>query len=686
MDSQVQPEMSSQGSAGDPALREMPPPAVAGTRHRSSEGCWTCRLRRKKCDEVRPVCAGCAALEIDCLYSDAKPDWMDNGELQKRKADAIKADVRRRAVWRRERRYMHSIENGTTDIRMTTGDEGEHVYSFTATSAALASIDEPGTDPAIRVDSTSDSSTPPGYTPASSIDGTPSASAGAPALATLASSTYEAAGTSSLPALGTDDSWDDGKPTLDQPNLGRENDLTFVMMYLDYVFPFLFPFYNPPILSSGRGWLLVLLTKSKALFHSAFSLATYYFSTVVKNEAVHHSGTCLERSAEMLQKQQELSLRELQKDVEEINRRGVVGYLPESVRLMASIVQLLCFDVAISSTGGSWPMHLEAAVVLFGQIMAHHGRSPADGTPSWYLVLHQLGPVTHLGGPTRTRPHFPDQAALRFYTAVLLFFDVIASTSLCQPPRLSEYHPHLLVLPSCGDLPTVTAVGPDDDQYPLFELDEFVGIQNWVVLALAQISTLAAWKRDATAAKKLSVVELVARARPIEQVLCHRLASELEGGAGCAAAAAAALRPVVAGGLFPEPVPPQYSGALSLVWGHATLLYLHVVVNGWQPEADPVRKSVDAVLEALKTLPLAACLRVAAWPFCVAGCLARRDQEDEFRALVVRIGGLEMFGSIKEGLNTMEAVWVRRDTIEASGGDWDFGMCFNVLGHGAFLI
>ena len=34
---------------------------AGGTRSRL--GCWTCRLRRKKCDERRPACANCDSLE-----------------------------------------------------------------------------------------------------------------------------------------------------------------------------------------------------------------------------------------------------------------------------------------------------------------------------------------------------------------------------------------------------------------------------------------------------------------------------------------------------------------------------------------------------------------------------------------------------------------------------------------------
>lgn len=53
---------------------------------RSFSGCWTCRLRRKKCDEQHPVCNGCVALNITCYYDLEKPEWMDGGPKQVRTA------------------------------------------------------------------------------------------------------------------------------------------------------------------------------------------------------------------------------------------------------------------------------------------------------------------------------------------------------------------------------------------------------------------------------------------------------------------------------------------------------------------------------------------------------------------------------------------------------------------------
>ncbi|KAI8721647.1 hypothetical protein NCS52_00306800 [Fusarium sp. LHS14.1] len=43
---------------------------------RTKTGCWTCRLRRKKCDENKPACVNCTSRNLECYGYDQKPAWM----------------------------------------------------------------------------------------------------------------------------------------------------------------------------------------------------------------------------------------------------------------------------------------------------------------------------------------------------------------------------------------------------------------------------------------------------------------------------------------------------------------------------------------------------------------------------------------------------------------------------------
>lgn len=65
-------------------------------RTRSATGCWTCRVRRKKCDETPGACNSCASLQLRCGGYGARPIWMDGGLREKQKAEELKMKIRRR--------------------------------------------------------------------------------------------------------------------------------------------------------------------------------------------------------------------------------------------------------------------------------------------------------------------------------------------------------------------------------------------------------------------------------------------------------------------------------------------------------------------------------------------------------------------------------------------------------------
>lgn len=83
---------------------------------KSWRGCWTCRLRHKKCDETIPECRACSSLLTTCYHSKDKPSWMDNGPLQQDMADQLNRGVKEKAALPRTLGYMREAEataNGT---------------------------------------------------------------------------------------------------------------------------------------------------------------------------------------------------------------------------------------------------------------------------------------------------------------------------------------------------------------------------------------------------------------------------------------------------------------------------------------------------------------------------------------------------------------------------------------------
>ncbi|EAW11189.1 Zn(II)2Cys6 transcription factor [Aspergillus clavatus NRRL 1] len=77
---------------------------------RSRSGCYTCRLRRKKCDEDHPACRNCTNLSLSCEYK--RPDWWSSAEQRRIQKDRIKTRIRQTKVLEKEKNlqgeyFMH---------------------------------------------------------------------------------------------------------------------------------------------------------------------------------------------------------------------------------------------------------------------------------------------------------------------------------------------------------------------------------------------------------------------------------------------------------------------------------------------------------------------------------------------------------------------------------------------------
>lgn len=57
---------------------------------RSKNGCWTCRLRKKKCSEEKDECVNCLRMQVPCDYNADKPAYMATAELKRLKVLEIK--------------------------------------------------------------------------------------------------------------------------------------------------------------------------------------------------------------------------------------------------------------------------------------------------------------------------------------------------------------------------------------------------------------------------------------------------------------------------------------------------------------------------------------------------------------------------------------------------------------------
>ncbi|TVY50888.1 Pestheic acid cluster transcriptional regulator 3 [Lachnellula cervina] len=555
---------------------------------RSSDGCWTCRLRRKKCDENHPVCGVCAGLHITCHYDQEKPLWMDAGAMQKEAASRLKRAIKGRP----HRRAEHPTEIFGGSISDFEAPIGDHLRAN-------------------------------------------------PDIHNASRRPLEAS------ALGLQHSAD-GNDDCDSMALGRSDTVLF-MFYLENVLPFLFPFYRPSILEGDKNWILDMLMSRRVVRHAVLC-QSFYFLSLTQGTANDN------RIWEKVFSQTRDAFEVLRQALQIMSSSGIAEHPHCAVRTLASVVQIQRFEIAILSFS-NWPAHLIAALALFKQLL----ESPSavkKGSPrsNFDAVMDRLGPSS------RTLPiqcillPSAEQAAFLFSTALLILDDIIASTALQEQPRLYEYHRDLL-----GGF-----------QAPI-NLEAVIGLKNSALLYIGEIAALDAWKQQCRTAGNLDVVDLVHRATAIKESVAQLMRLETN----------PATVPADNDYQTSE-TPSIQSSLITRVWAHAALIYLFIVVSGWQPANVDVRFHVAQIIKLLKQISPPELLRVMVWPFCIAGCLAEPLEEVQLRGIAQALQPRSLFSMVYKALEIMENVWRNRDT----GGiaNRDLAACFRNQGDLVLLV
>lgn len=266
---------------------------------RSTKGCWTCRLRKKKCDEGKPVCLTCNNLAVTCHRYGPKPEWMDGKHREKDMAEIIRRAVKEKTAEKKriamKRQQQRQQSNGSTNN---------------------AAAKEP-THPA-----------PPATTLPSAAQTDWSDGWGGRAMNRVSR------------LIATD------PPLSDFSVVPEQIDAELLMHYLDNVFPLQFPFYKPSVVAGGRGWLLSILTTTKPLYHAAISLAAYHRQSILcRDSASKDHGLDLES----LERQYARALSELWQYLAKIGDKNKARTQVENIDVLSCLAMLISLEVGISS-------------------------------------------------------------------------------------------------------------------------------------------------------------------------------------------------------------------------------------------------------------------------------------------------------------------------------------------------
>ncbi|SPO07043.1 related to C6 zink-finger protein PRO1A [Cephalotrichum gorgonifer] len=371
---------------------------------RSRQGCWTCRLRKKKCDEARPQCETCRTLCIACHGYGPKPDWMDGGDAERKVAGDIKQTVKHTS---RQRKWPSNpvVPLPRLAAKLAPRDSDSSVESTVSreTPSSRAHQVSPPVDDGLLPREPSSQG-------AISDEPSPETTSG------------------SVVAMSAEET-------------------SLLMHFIDNVFPLQYPMYKPDAMQGGRGWLLSLLLGTKPLYHAALAVGAYHrWLTIFANAGPQ----CLLVATLRKEQHVEACLKEVQDAVKTVNRFVEESRLDIGIGTVASVCQLVFLELFTGQDEGAWRMHLNGAIEMY-RLACTDELLHLDLKERSRVILRDNLPITIDGAAVTS-----EVATMRFMTGSLLWLDILASITYGSTPRLQSLHSSLLAPDSMIKLEGIT--------------------------------------------------------------------------------------------------------------------------------------------------------------------------------------------------------------------------------------
>jgi hypothetical protein len=248
--------------------------------------------------------------------------------------------------------------------------------------------------------------------------------------------------------------------------------------------------------------------------------------------------------------------------------------------------------------------------------------------------------------------------------------------------------------------------------------EQFLGCRNETMTLVCETNALAIWKKDAQERRSLRARELVSRAVDLEQRLeehiakyplpvnsfTERLGIPSKGTDGettpnsCSSNNSSVRSSGVNHDRGNEHSNRSSILCMSHIFAVASLTYLHVIVDGFNPNVPEIRNCVSRAITAFQKLPDSSLLRHLVWPLCITGCLADTQQQEQqaFRNILsstVVVGEMELereqqmlSNDCWTVLQVLESVWKLRRESSTGVLEMDWTNAMQVLGSPVLLI
>lgn len=376
---------------------------------RSRTGCLTCRLRKKKCDEGRPVCQTCHSIELTCYgYSTPFPHWYTdktNWEDVKRSPEA---------------KALRALAETRYKIRRKFGLKK---YASTSGCTSLNNTDENAAcdDPSSSIESS-----------VSTISTLPSRVGTAPNAWQLYPETIW---------------WDSALCNLapDNPSSARK-DTRLLMVFLEVIHPITHGFYQ--LSSSGdRSWLLGRLVGDESLYHASLSVSACFDHSLTQPPKIDSIGICPK-----VRCLQNIAIHELQARIHAFvteEKLSLQDFVCTGIKLLDVILSLITLEI-FSMLQGHWETHHQAARMLLNYIETHSLSKAGNNMAGNVSLIECVLLIFPLDDQQRR--------TIEFCLTNFIWVDVIASATFglsCYPSSAFDYLPLL----EKGDIKPEHAMG-----------------------------------------------------------------------------------------------------------------------------------------------------------------------------------------------------------------------------------
>jgi hypothetical protein len=435
---------------------------------RTKTGCYTCRIRKKKCDEEKPFCLTCRSRDIHCDGYGTKPDWMNGMNSWKEVMESKNAKVIRESA---ETTYKSRRRNRSTKKRKDSLISSPHESADTLSADCSSNSISGKTPEALSLVERSNGDEQNLHSTMLNLPHQDAYGHGKNALIPLES-------------VNIDQIWWDSSLTSIFPSL--RSSLGLLVTFLDVIFPLQYGF----CCLSGNldlRWLIRVLSETKPLYQASLSLAISFKTAKGMTDP---TGVIDARRLQME------AIRGLQKNVADLSNNTGAGkqLLRQGTQTLGIMLQLLSLEI-FTLFEGQWEMHLRAAHAILGMFQK-------QWTPELFRKDTKLSEECENQVVLTNESSENDVFALNYFVTSFIWVDIIANATYGPP-----------------------AYNPKNFTYTHFledgriQLDEMMGCQISIMLLIVEITALESWRNAQIDHGSLSVMQLAQRATRLNDEL-----------------------------------------------------------------------------------------------------------------------------------------------------------------------